>query len=289
MAGAIGVGLAFWIVPVIRAAVPEDIAKWIAGWQAIEVDGTIAIVGACMTVGAGLTLGLVTGGHAARAGDAGVHGARGAIEGPGLWRHVIVGAQVCFAVLLLAGAAIALRGFREVSDAFASLRPAQLLAFDIRLPAWRYSDDRRVVDFVDRLLAAMRTMPEIQSAGLIRNPPASNVPSPLTPFVVGRDAAPPPSDAPRAEVQIVTPDAFRTLDLAIVSGRGVTGEDAPDSPRVAVISHTMARRFWGDRDPLGAGATATIALLAFVVAIAASLGPALRAALSDPSRLLQAE
>jgi ABC-type lipoprotein release transport system permease subunit len=41
--------------------------------------------------------------------------------------------------------------------------------------------------------------------------------------------------------------------------------------------------------PLGAGATATIALFAFVVAIAASLGPALRAALSDPSRRLQAE
>ena len=251
-AGAIGVALAFWIVPAIRAAVPEDIAKWIAGWQAIEVDGTVAILGACLTIGAGLALGLVTGGHAARAGDAGVHGARGAIDGPGWWRRLIVGAQVGFAVLLVAAAAIALQGFREISDAFASLGPAQLLAFDIRLPAWRYSDDRRAVDFVDRLLAAMRGMPEIQSAGLIRNPPASNVPSPLTPIVVGKEAAPPPSDARRAEVQIVTADALRTLDLAIISGRGVTDEDAPDSPRVAVVSHTMARRFWSNRDPLGA-------------------------------------
>jgi len=253
VAGAVGVALAFWIVTFIRAALPQDIAKWIAGWQAIRVDLTDAAVGASMTITAGVVLGLVTGAQAARAGAGPIHGGgRGAMHGPGRWRRVVVAAQVCFAVVLVTGAAVALQGFRQMSAAFASLRPAQLLTFDMRLPAWRYANEAQIVDFYDRLLAAIRTMPEIQSAGLIRNPPASNVPTLATPFVIGREVVRAASDAPRAEVQIVTADAFRTLDVAIIDGRGVTIEDSASSPRVAVISQTMARRFWRDRDPLGA-------------------------------------
>jgi macrolide transport system ATP-binding/permease protein len=47
---------------------------------------------------------------------------------------------------------------------------------------------------------------------------------------------------------IVSPDYFRTLGIGVVEGRVFAETDTPESPRVAVISEAMARRFWpGER------------------------------------------
>jgi predicted permease len=44
---------------------------------------------------------------------------------------------------------------------------------------------------------------------------------------------------------------FDAFDIGIVSGRAFTAGDASDSPAVAIVNETMARRYWPDQDPLG--------------------------------------
>ena len=246
LAGALAAPVAFWLIGLIRAALPAEIAKWIAGWNTIAVDGPTMIAAVLITAATGAALGVTTGLRAtAVAAASAPHGAgRAIVRSTGWLRRLLVAGQVAIAVLLLVTAAVTLQGFRRLAAAFEELRPASLAIFTVALPAWRYPDNARIVEFHDRLLAGLRESTEVESAGLIRNAPASNVPSPATLFTVVGRAVPSPSDAPSADLQTVTGDTLRTLAVDMVAGRPLSSRDGPEAPRAAVISRAMARRVW---------------------------------------------
>ena len=174
---------------------------------------------------------------------------RAIVRSTGWLRRLLVAGQVAIAVLLLVTAAVTLQGFRRLAAAFEELRPASLAIFTVALPAWRYPDDARSSSSTNRLLAGLRESTEVESAGLIRNAPASNVPSPATLFTVVGRAVTSPSDAPSADLQTVTGDTLRTLAVDMVAGRPLSSRDGPEAPRAAVISRAMARRIWPGADP----------------------------------------
>ena len=83
------------------------------------------------------------------------------------------------------------------------------------------------------------------------NPPASNVDSERTVFTVeGRPAAK-PSDQPSADLQIASAGYFDALRIAVVAGRSLSDADGAANFVVAVISQTMATRFWPAGDAVG--------------------------------------
>jgi len=49
----------------------------------------------------------------------------------------------------------------------------------------------------------------------------------------------------------VSPDYFKTIGVSILQGRGFTDDDRPDTPRVAVINETMAKRYWAGTSAIG--------------------------------------
>ena len=64
---------------------------------------------------------------------------------------------------------------------------------------------------------------------------------------VGRD----PSDLPRADYRVVSPGYFDTLRIPVLRGRSLDASDRPDGPAVAVVSQSLATRFWPGVDPVG--------------------------------------
>jgi len=52
-------------------------------------------------------------------------------------------------------------------------------------------------------------------------------------------------------VPFVSHDYFRTLGIPLIRGRWFDNRDTADSPRVTVISETMARRYFLNEDPIG--------------------------------------
>ena len=105
--------------------------------------------------------------------------------------------------------------------------------------------------FHTAMLERLQQLPEVATAAIIRNGPASNVPNPL--LTLQRTDLPemPPADLPRADIEVVSPAAFEALRLDVLAGRALGDADSSGSPRVAVASRTAVRRFWPDRDPLG--------------------------------------
>ncbi len=251
--GLLGVLIAYWSLPVLRAGLPEGIARWIAGWYAIRIDRRVAAAAAVLAVATGVVLGTVSGLRLMRTiaavpladiGRAATVRTRG-------WRRTFIAAEVCLAVVLLIAAAVILRGFRQLGSAFETLRPGTLLVFSLNLPDWWYPDDGRIVDLHDRLLASIGALPGVERAALIRIPPAANVSLPPVPFTIDGRAPLSASETPRADQQVISPAAFETLVLPLVAGRVFRDGDRGAAPRVAIISQAMARRFWPNADPVG--------------------------------------
>ena len=64
---------------------------------------------------------------------------------------------------------------------------------------------------------------------------------------------PPGSDYPAVPVPFVSQEYFKTLGIPLLRGRWFDRRDTADSPRVTVISETMARRHFPGEDPIGRG------------------------------------
>src|SRR5205823_9135752 len=250
IATAIGVAAASPSLTAIRASLPQGIARWVNGWSAMHIDGVALAVSAVLSVVMMLTIGGVAAASASRLTTLALSGSR--LTHRRTWgRRMVVAGEIALAAVLLLCAAVVVEGFSRVATTFASLTPDRLLRFTLTTPPWRYPDDAHVIAFHMRLLEELGTLPAVETVGLVRNEPASNVPNPI--LTLRRLDAPPssPSDQLHADVQTVSPGAFDVLRVATIAGRRLLATDTAPAARVAVVSREAARRYWPDRDPIG--------------------------------------
>jgi putative ABC transport system permease protein len=122
------------------------------------------------------------------------------------------------------------------------------LAIEIVLPDSRYADEPSQRAFFERLLTALRAQPDLASVAASSYVPPTQAPGNARFTIEGRPA---PSDAQSASPAAVDPHAFRSMQAALLRGRLIDERDGPGMPDVCVISAALARRYWGDSDPLG--------------------------------------
>src|SRR5258708_7305116 len=159
--------------------------------------------------------------------------------------------QVMFALLLLVCAGVTIQGFVRLANVYQGFEPASVLKIEISLPEKVYSDNVKIANFYQQLFSGAASVPGVQHASLITNPPASNVDNEATYFSIEGQAALKTSEMPSADLQIASPDFIETLKISSVAGRAFSGADNADAARVAVISRGLSLRFWPKGDALG--------------------------------------
>jgi putative ABC transport system permease protein len=127
---------------------------------------------------------------------------------------------------------------------------ARLMTVEINLPDSRYPGPEQVAGFFQELVARVKSLPGVQGATFGTARPLSGV-ARNDPFAIeGR-----PLDRRNitfAGWQIVGAEYFRTLGIPLVQGRDLTLQDMDKAaPPVAVISETMAHRYWAEESPIG--------------------------------------
>jgi putative ABC transport system permease protein len=95
----------------------------------------------------------------------------------------------------------------------------------------------------------LEEVPGVKSAAIVDSLPLNGGAS--TDFEILGRPAPKPGDEPEANIHMVSADYFRTMGIRLVAGRWFTERDTAESPRVMVISETMARQFWPGTNPVG--------------------------------------
>ncbi|HEY6970689.1 MAG TPA: ABC transporter permease, partial [Candidatus Angelobacter sp.] len=253
LAGAAGgLLLAMWAVPVTRASVPDFIVQHIVGIKNIRLDGGVIAFTAVAGLLAGILAGVIPAWQAASSRDltdALKEGARGS---SGVTRRrsrsLLVVTEVALALILLVGASLMVKGFRNLVNRDPGY-DAAALSMRVTLPQEKYATARARADFYDRAVEQLAALAGVEAAAAVRFLPAGwawQSGNFTIENVVSR-----PNEQPRAAMQSVTPEYFRTLRIPLRTGRFLAQQDGEESPPVTVITEAMARRYWPGGDPIG--------------------------------------
>ena len=251
---AVAILASFLSVRTLRASIPASWTKWVPGWDGIRVDGNVLAATIVVALATGLALGLATVLHASYVelnNTLKETGAGSVTPNKRRVRSALVVAQVIFAFVLLVCAGLTIQGFVRLADVYQGFEPASVLKVEISLPEKAYPETVRITNFYQQLLRGAASLPGVQHASLIANPPASNVDSETTFFNIEERPALKAGEAPSADLQIATPDFFATLKISLVAGRFLSEADNANAAPVVVISRGMAERFWPGADPVG--------------------------------------
>jgi putative ABC transport system permease protein len=237
----------------LRDSIPPDITKWIYGWDGIGLDARALLFG----LGAVLFTAVATGlGPALTAWRQGPlqglrQGGRGLAGGDSRARTLLVVGQMALALVLVVGATLMVRGFRLLMQRYQGFDPASVVTFRLRLPGERYPNAGAVSELQARLLERLAALPGAEAAGVVSHLPADLGPAPGGPVSVRGATTEDERALPVADYQAVSPGYFPSLRIALRGGRAFVEADAADTRPVAIVSESMARRLWPDRDPIG--------------------------------------
>jgi putative ABC transport system permease protein len=161
--------------------------------------------------------------------------------------NILVVSEVALALILLIGAGLLIKSFARLLQVNPGFNPDRVLAINLFLSPSKYSGDAQRTAFIKQTLERVSTVPGVQSVSMSLSLPTTGGPS--TDFeIVGSPAT---DYEPLADVQIISPDYFRTMSIPLQKGRAFNERDTGQSQKVMVINETMARQYWPNEDPIG--------------------------------------
>src|SRR5437867_4873072 len=179
-------------------------------------------------------------------------GGRGTTGGRGhqRFRHALIVGQFALAMVLLAGAALFVRGAHELNDRHYGWASDHLITGSMLLPTATYPGGKEVTNFQRLALERLEALPGVASASISYSMPFFGLAEPRKYLVAGRDT-PEPGHEPVAVVNGISPHYFETVGTRVLGGRTFDERDTADSPRVYIINQAMARGLFGGESPVG--------------------------------------
>lgn len=168
------------------------------------------------------------------------------------FRNALVVAEIAVSFALLLGAGLLIRSFAVLTQQNLGFRSDRLLALEAFCSPSQYpeKEPEKLRSFVDQSVEKLRSIPGVESAAAINFLPLTGFWGDQQ-FVIEGRALPRKGEEPSADNSVVTPNYFSTMGIPLLRGRDFTSADGPDSPHVAIISASLARRFWKDEYPVG--------------------------------------
>ena len=159
---------------------------------------------------------------------------------------LMVVAEVALTAILLIGAGVLVKNLWQLHRIDPGFDPGNVLTAKLSLPSSEYNDTARTVEFFRRTLRQINGAPGVDHAGAINNLPLTESAINGTFFIDDH-----PEKSGNAVFSIVSPDYFQTLSIPLFRGRVFQEQDDEHSTQVAIISQSLAERFFPDEDPIG--------------------------------------
>ncbi|MEP6915667.1 MAG: ABC transporter permease, partial [Acidobacteriota bacterium] len=248
------IGVAWLGIWLIRINMPPRLLRFVTGWDHLDVDGRLIAFTAMLAVGTAIVFGILPALQASRPrlADALKEGGRSTTAGRHRQRlrRILVVAEIALSLPLLVASGLSIIGANRFLHGPQGYDPDGLLTLRAVLPDARYSDAgarrRFSADVVDRL----SQIPDVQSAAATNNIPSGSSNTTRSIEIDGRPA-PDPANPPTVDYRTVTPGFFDTMRIAVPQGRAFTSADREDAAAVAIVTASMAEKYFPGIDPLG--------------------------------------
>ena len=250
---AVGFGLAEWGVQLILAYMPADIARYIAGWYEIQLDARAFAFALGLAVLSGVVSGLAPAIQSSKPdlNETLKESGRGTSAGRSRQRvrSVLVVSELALALVLLIGAGLMVTGVKSLLAVRQPYDPRHVLSVQINLPEGKYNDLRKRASFYGQVLEQLRSVPEIESAAIVRSLPYGDGHRVVQ---LGIEGVPVEKGEYRsAQSETISPDYFSLMRIPLREGRMLGERDGAESLPVVVVSERMARRYWPGQSALG--------------------------------------
>ncbi|UCG58016.1 MAG: ABC transporter permease [Phycisphaerales bacterium] len=166
-------------------------------------------------------------------------------------RALLVVLDVAVAFLLLIGAGLMINSYARILHIDPQVNTQNVLVTMIELGSAedRYSKPEQRFAYLRQIMEGIGNIPGIQCVAIANGTPAWTGYSYDGFTVEGRTA--PGEDQVEIRFTPVSLAYFRLFQIPLLRGRYFTEHDSGASTPVAVISESLARRFWPNEDPLG--------------------------------------
>jgi len=262
--GALGALFASWSVHLIVSLYHGDLPRI----GEIDVNTHTLLFALSISLLVAVVLGLVPVFHASRRQlqfdlqDAG----RGSSGSRTRARNLLIVAQVALTLMLLAGAGLLGRSFQRLLAVDPGFRAENVVAMTTLMPQPEGPGAMRpLAEFYRHLLERIGSLPGVTQAGGTSALPMSGNGANGT-FIEARggkpaetmpelsrqfDALSPVERARDADYRAVSAGYFATMNIPLIRGRLFEESDGPDAPHVALVSQSLARRYWPNEGAIG--------------------------------------
>jgi predicted permease len=171
-------------------------------------------------------------------------------------RSVLVISEVALSLVLLIGAGLMIRSLwmlRRVSPGF---DPRNVLTMTVSVPSTKFPVPAQEISFFGQVLQRVRTLPGVESAGVIDDLPLSGNGSHQPIAIEGRPALP-MAEQPEIDVRLISTGYMNAMRIPVLRGRDFSDADVAGRPAAVLISESMAKSFWPNEDPIGKHLTMT--------------------------------
>lgn len=250
--GLAGLAVGGALLKALVALAPPDLPRL----GELGLGAPVLFQGAALSLGAGFLFALVPALHYSRPAGTGalVEGGHGVGSGPvrQRFRSGLVVCQISLALVLLVGAGVLVRSFRQLREVDLGFDAAGVRTWGLHLPDGRYADPARRASFQATLFERLRALPGVRYAGAISRLPATGD---WFRWGTGLSDATGERDLESfigADQRVVEGDVFRALGIPLLRGRLFGPRDDAEAPHRVVVNQALVRRLFLDRDPVGA-------------------------------------
>jgi predicted permease len=226
-----------WLLSTERNTLELDLAL---DWRVLLFTASIAV----MTC---LIFSLVPAFRSSRAepGDALKSGSRGVTAGLERFsfQGILVVSQIAVSLVLLVGALLFVRSFRNLTTFDPGFREKDILLAFINLEPMHLADIEQYPAVIRDLLTQVRSLPQVESAATSTHVPLDGSSWTLGLQIDGREGW--------SKFTWVSPGYFETMQIALLTGRDFNDRDTQTSPHVAVVNEAFARKYLGGVNPIG--------------------------------------
>jgi predicted permease len=171
---------------------------------------------------------------------------RGQIGASHRLRRAMVTGQIGITIVLLSGAGLLARSFLNVLKVDPGFAPHSAVVMTLSLPTTiTPEEDEKIRQFYVGVLDQVGQLPGVTAVGGANSLPLSSASNGT--FLINDD----PNQPGQAEYRIASAGYFPAMRIPLLKGRLFGGEDGVNSQHVAVISNSLAQRYWPAGDAIG--------------------------------------
>jgi putative ABC transport system permease protein len=247
--GALGIGLAWALLQVIMAMIPQFTLPSEADVR-LNIPVLLFTLGATML--AGVLFGCAPALQAARLNlnETLKEGGRGGTSaGKNRVRHVLVLAEFSLALTLLAAAGLAIHSFWNLTHVNMGFKTDHILTFGLPMPTDRLKAPEQISAFYRQLIERVQALPGVTAASVSTGYPVRGTGFGMPFEIVGKPVAD-RSQRPGAGFNMVTPGYFSTFGIRLSRGRAFTEADANGGMPVAIVNSAFVTKYFPNVDPL---------------------------------------